>query len=125
MLSVPSRTNFNFLVTSILSSASAYSLFMYLAFPFRLSILFSISLLLLQLYWFTVEFGLCKQRGETRAYGAGVLSSYGELQHALSDKPEKRPFDPDKTALQTYTDEDLQPIYYVAESFEDMMKKMR
>ena len=78
-----------------------------------------------QLYWFTVEFGLCKQRGELRAYGAGILSSYGELQHALSDNPEKRPFDPEKTAVQKYTDEDLQPIYFIAESFDDMMKKMK
>ncbi|KAH3746584.1 tyrosine 3-monooxygenase-like [Dreissena polymorpha] len=77
------------------------------------------------LYWFTVEFGICKQKGELKAYGAGILSSYGELAHALSDKPEKRPFDPDKTAVQAYTDEDLQPLYFVAESFEDMMKKMK
>jgi phenylalanine-4-hydroxylase len=32
------------------------------------------------IYWFTVEFGLCRQGEEVRAYGAGVLSSFGELE---------------------------------------------
>ncbi|KAK6170757.1 hypothetical protein SNE40_019070 [Patella caerulea] len=77
------------------------------------------------LYWFTIEFGLCKQGGQIRAYGAAVLSSYGELLHALGDTPERRAFDPVKTSLQEYTDQDLQPIFYVVESFEDMMDKMR
>ncbi|XP_011137576.1 tyrosine 3-monooxygenase isoform X1 [Harpegnathos saltator] len=77
------------------------------------------------IYWFTVEFGLCKEGPEVKAYGAGLLSAYGELLHALSDKCEHRAFDPPSTALQKYQDQEYQPIYYVAESFEDAKEKFR
>jgi len=77
------------------------------------------------LYWFTVEFGLCRQDGEIKAYGAGLLSSFGELQYCITEKPEHLPFDPEKTSQTKYPITEFQPRYYVAESFEDAKNKVR
>merc|ERR1712142_556551 len=76
-------------------------------------------------YWFTIEFGLCRQNGDIKAYGAGLLSSFGELEYCLSGKPEIREFEPSVTGEQTYPITEYQPIYYVTNSFEDAQRKMR
>lgn len=77
------------------------------------------------LYWFTVEFGLCKQDGKPKAYGAGLLSSFGELSYALSEDPQILPFDPEKTAVTKYPITTYQPTYFLAESFDDAKEKLR
>ncbi|KAF9583829.1 hypothetical protein BGW38_008385 [Lunasporangiospora selenospora] len=77
------------------------------------------------IYWFTVEFGICRQDNELRAYGAGLLSSFGELEYCLSDKPEIRPFEPAKVAQQKYPITEYQPVYFVADSFKDAQMKVR
>jgi phenylalanine-4-hydroxylase len=76
-------------------------------------------------YWFTVEYGMCKQNGELKAYGAGLLSSFGELEYCLTDKPQVLPFDPAKTAAQMYPITEYQPLYFYSDSFEDAKEKMR
>lgn len=67
---------------------------------------------------------MCRQDGELKAFGAGLLSSFGELQYSLSGKPELRDFEPEKTGVQKYPITEYQPIYYVAESFDDAKEKM-
>ncbi|KAG4071537.1 hypothetical protein HA402_011691 [Bradysia odoriphaga] len=76
-------------------------------------------------FWFTVEFGLCRQEGDLKAFGAGLLSSFGELEYCLSEKPELREFEPAKTGLQEYPITEYQPIYYVASSFDEAKEKMK
>ncbi|KAE8297180.1 Tryptophan 5-hydroxylase [Larimichthys crocea] len=76
-------------------------------------------------YFFTVEFGLCKQDGRLRAYGAGLLSSIGELKHALSGKACILPFDPMVTSNQKCMITTFQDAYFVSDSFEEAKNKMR
>ena len=56
-----------------------------------------------------------------RIFGAGVLSSKEEVQHALSGKVEKKPFDIEAIINQDYEVWHLQPILYVLDSFEQLV----
>ncbi|GAU96069.1 hypothetical protein RvY_07564 [Ramazzottius varieornatus] len=76
-------------------------------------------------YFFTVEFGLCRQDGELRAYGAGLLSSYGELQHVLSSEAKKLPFDPAVTCNEECIITTYQNVYFYNESFDEAKEQMR
>ena len=78
-----------------------------------------------RLYWFTVEFGLVHHEGETKAYGAGLLSSYGELEHAFSDNVERRPFDLEQVINHDYTYSDMQPVLYVIPSYAELKEATR
>ncbi|MGI8811383.1 MAG: phenylalanine 4-monooxygenase [Pyrinomonadaceae bacterium] len=71
-----------------------------------------------RLYWFTVEFGLIEEDGEVKAYGAGLLSSYGELENAFTENVERRPFDLDRVIHTSYDYSDMQPLLYVVPSYE-------
>ena len=70
-----------------------------------------------RLYWFTVEFGLIQEGGEVKAFGAGLLSSYSELEHAFSDEVERRPFDLDEVINTPYGYSDMQPLLFVIPSY--------
>ncbi len=71
-------------------------------------------------HWFTVEFGLIIKPVGLRIYGAGIISSLGEIQHALSPKVEVLPFEPDKMIFQEYDVWHLQPILFAIESFKQL-----
>ena len=73
---------------------------------------------LTRIYWFTVEFGLVKNRHGLRIYGNGILSSYGETQHSLTDKVTLCPFDPDVVAATPYDIWHFQDMLFVIESFD-------
>ena len=73
---------------------------------------------LARLYWYTVEFGLIRQPDGLRAYGAGILSSVGELQHAVrSDAPHRLPLDLLRAMRTRYKIDTYQSNYFVIENF--------
>ena len=71
-----------------------------------------------RLYWFTVEYGLIEENGENKAFGAGLLSSFGELENAFTDNVERRPFDLERVIKTDYSYSDMQPILYVIPSYQ-------
>lgn len=78
-----------------------------------------------RLFWFTVEFGLIKERGETKLYGSGLISSLGESFHALeSPFVDRRPFDMERVCDTPFQIDHYQPILYVLESFEQLRDAM-
>jgi len=79
-------------------------------------------------YWFSVEFGLLREGGALKAYGAGLLSSFGELEYACGgagDGPELRLWDPAAAAEQPFPITEYQPLYFVADSLADAKDRMR
>lgn len=78
-----------------------------------------------RLYWFTVEFGMVEHEGDIKAYGAGLLSSFGELEHAFSDQVDRRKFDLEEVINQDYSYSDMQKILYVIPSYAELKDQTR
>jgi monomeric phenylalanine-4-hydroxylase len=78
-----------------------------------------------RLYWFTVEFGLVEHEGDVKAYGAGLLSSFGELEHAFSDEVERRPFDLEEVINTSYDYSEMQRLLFVIPSYAELKEVTR
>jgi phenylalanine-4-hydroxylase len=83
-------------------------------------------------YWHSVEFGLCLEDGRPKAYGAGLLSSFGELEYACSPDhpgadapPEIVEWDPAVAAKTAFPITTYQPTYFCAPSLQEAKEKMR
>ncbi|WP_019397421.1 phenylalanine 4-monooxygenase [Pseudoxanthomonas sp. GW2] len=77
---------------------------------------------LTRLYWYTVEFGLVRQAGGLRIYGAGIVSSAGESQYSLeSDAPNRIGFDLERIMRTRYRIDTYQKTYFVIDSFQQLM----
>ncbi|QYM78776.1 phenylalanine 4-monooxygenase [Horticoccus luteus] len=78
---------------------------------------------LTRLYWFTVEFGLIKNRAGLRIYGNGIISSFGETQHSLTPAVRQRPFVPEEVAAQPYDIWHFQETLFVIDSFDHLERE--
>ncbi len=76
------------------------------------------------LYWYTVEFGLILEDAGLRAYGAGILSGPTEVVFATEAvSPNRIMLNVDRVMRTDYVISDLQPTYFVIESFEDLYRQ--
>ena len=79
---------------------------------------------LARLYWYTIEFGLIREPAGVRAYGAGILSSPGELNFAIEDpRPHRLNFDLVRVMQTRYLIDDFQKTYFVVDSFEQLFRE--
>ncbi|HZU26357.1 MAG TPA: phenylalanine 4-monooxygenase [Bryobacteraceae bacterium] len=87
----------------------------------RLHALASIIRAMARFFWFTVEFGLMRGRDGLKAYGSGLLSSYGELAHAIeSPEVQRFPIQIEWAINQSFEIDHYQPLLFIVHSFDHL-----
>ncbi|MBI2683387.1 MAG: phenylalanine 4-monooxygenase [Acidobacteriales bacterium] len=77
---------------------------------------------LTRLFWFTVEFGLIREGGETKVYGSGLISSGADCANALSEHCERIPFSLDAVMGQEFEIDHVQPRLFVVENYQELFE---
>lgn len=80
--------------------------------------------LLSRIYWFTIEFGLIKEKDQLRIYGAGILSSAGESKYSLSKEPLHFDYNVEQIFQTPYRKDIYQDRYFIIESYEQLYASM-
>jgi len=75
--------------------------------------------MLARLYWYMVEFGMIREAGEMRAYGAGILSSAKETVWSTTQAPRLR-FAAARVLRTEYLIDDIQPLYFTITSYNEL-----
>ncbi|MHB8635787.1 MAG: phenylalanine 4-monooxygenase [Fimbriimonadaceae bacterium] len=87
----------------------------------RLTRLTSIIRAMARFFWFTVEFGLMKERRGLKVYGSGLLSSYGEIQHCVeSPEVQRFPIQLEWLINQSFEIDHYQPLLFYVDSFDHL-----
>jgi phenylalanine-4-hydroxylase len=74
-------------------------------------------------FWFTIEFGLMREGNGLKAYGSGLLSSHGELEHALQGtRVQRYPVQLEWLIHQAFEIDHYQPVLFVVDSFQHLFE---
>lgn len=75
--------------------------------------------------WFSIEFGLIEEHGETKVFGAGILSSTGEIPHSLfSPDATRRPFVTETVIATDYDPSQMQKDFFIAPSLPFLRREL-
>jgi phenylalanine-4-hydroxylase len=78
-----------------------------------------------RIYWYTIEFGLIKENGNLKIYGAGILSSSGESIYSVeSPIPARLDYDVKQIFDTPYIKDHYQEQYFVIDSYEQLFKSI-
>ncbi|QDK31885.1 phenylalanine 4-monooxygenase [Sphingomonas sp. IC081] len=81
--------------------------------------------MLARIYWYTIEFGLVREDGGLRVFGAGIISSSGETRYSLEDRDVLRlPFDAERVMRTGYMIDAFQKTYFVLESLPQLIEDL-
>lgn len=75
-----------------------------------------------RIYWFGIEFGLIEEGGDVKIFGSGLLSSFGEMEHAFSDEVQRLPFVMADVIQRDYDPTAMQPVLYVIPSLASLIR---
>ena len=81
-------------------------------------------LALQRLYWFFVEFGFVEEKGMPMAFGAGIMSSYGETNHAWDLRGDLRRFTLEGTMSTPFTTTEIQSTYFLIKDIPEVIRDL-
>jgi len=81
-------------------------------------------LALQRLYWFFVEFGFVEEQGMPKAFGAGIMSSFGETNHSWDLRTDLRKFTLEGTMSTPFTTTEIQSTYFLVEDIPEVIRQL-
>lgn len=76
-----------------------------------------------RLYWYTIEFGIMRERGERKVYGAGICSSFGETNNCMSPELSVKPFNLGDVFNRPFYTDEIQDLYFELDSFDQLFEE--